>query len=59
MAAGIFISSLFIDIFTFIFMKITAGIESLILIGVPKKKKISKFKVSIIIPDYNEERFIE
>ena len=59
MAAGIFISSLFIDIFTFIFMKITAGIESLILIGVPKKKKISKFKVSIIIPAYNEERFIE
>lgn len=65
MAAGIFISSVFIDVVTYIFMKLTKGLYFMLaLIGFFPKENLfytSQFDpaVSIIIPAYNEETYVE
>jgi len=60
MAIGIFVSSLFIDIITLVLVKLGKAFG--FVIGLPAKNEkvdYDKYKVSIIIPAYNEENFIE
>lgn len=63
MVAGIFISSIFIDVVTYIIFKITQGFTILLIsLGLIRKRKPidpQQFKVSVVIPAYNEERYIE
>ena len=63
MVAGIFISSIFIDVVTYIILKITQGLTILLIsLGLIRKRKpinLQQFKVSVVIPAYNEERYIE